>query len=278
MVEPKELLFGTGGIPWNCSGDTLDGIRMVRKLGLGCMELEFVRSINISKENAVHVKNVAKREDVLLTCHGQYYINLNAQDKAKLKASIIRILNAARRAYDCGAWSVCFHMAYFMSKDKIKVHEDVVKKVRDIRKKLDDEGVKIWLRPETTGKGTQWGSLLETLKMSEEISGVMPCVDFAHLHARSVGGYNSYAEMKEVLREVEKYLGKEGLRNMHIHISGIKYGDKGERNHLNLQESNYDYKALCRVLKEFKVRGVVVSESPNLEGDALLMQKTYKKV
>jgi deoxyribonuclease IV len=278
MIKPKELLFGTAGIPWRCKGTTLDGIKEVKKLGLGAMELEFVRNINISKENAIHVKNVGKREDVLLTCHGQYYVNLNAQENAKLKASVARILSASRRAYECGAWSVCFHMSYFMGNDKTNVHDLTVKRVKELRKKLDDEGVKIWLRPETTGKGTQWGDLNETLKMAEEIEGVLPCIDFSHLHSRSVGGFNSYAEFKTQLQEVERVLGKTGLQNMHIHLSGINYGPKGERNHLNLKESDMNYKDLLKVLKEFKVKGALICESPNIEEDALLLKKTYKKI
>jgi deoxyribonuclease IV len=274
----KELLFGTAGIPCSCDGNTLDGIRAVNKLGLGTMELEFVRNINISKENAVHVKNIAKHENILLSCHGQYYVNLNAQDKAKLKASTLRILSAARRADECGAWSICFHMAYFMKNDKEKVHEIVVKRVKEIRKKLDDEGVKIWLRPETTGKGTQWGDLNETLKMAKEIEGVLPCVDFSHLHARSVGKFNSYLKFKLQLQEIEKCLGRKGLDNMHIHLSGINYGLKGERNHLNLKESDLKFKELLKVLKEFKVKGSLICESPNLEEDAILLKKTYKKI
>ena len=138
--------------------------------------------------------------------------------------------------------------------------------------------MKIWLRPETTGKGTQWGDLNETLKMAEEIEGVLPCIDFSHLHSRSVGGFNSYAEFKTQLQEVERVLGKTGLQNMHIHLSGINYGPKGERNHLNLKESDMNYKDLLKVLKEFKVKGALICESPNIEEDALLLKKTYKKI
>ena len=80
------------------------------------------------------------------------------------------------------------------------------------------------------------------------------------------------------MEDIEIYLGKEGLENMHIHLSGINYGEKGERNHLILEESDMNYKDLIKVWKDFKIKGVVVSESPNIEGDALLMQKFYKKI
>ena len=65
---------------------------------------------------------------------------------------------------------------------------------------------------------------------------------------------------------------------MHIHITGIAYGPKGEKNHLNLKESDLQYEELLKSLKDFKVKGVVVCESPNIEGDALMMQKIYSRL
>ena len=77
---------------------------------------------------------------------------------------------------------------------------------------------------------------------------------------------------------MEKALGKEGLHNMHIHLSGIEYGEKGEKNHLILEESDMNYKELLKVWKEFDIRGCVISESPNIEEDALLMKKYYESL
>src|SRR3989338_7586162 len=106
----------------------------------------------------------------------------------------------------------------------------------------------------------------------------MPCVDFAHFHARTNGKYNSYGEFSSILEKIEKSLGKSGLQNMHIHITGIEYGEKGEKNHLTLEESDLKYEELLKALKDFKVKGVVISESPNIEWDAMLMQKTFAKL
>ena len=103
----------------------------------------------------------------------------------------------------------------------------------------------------------------------------MPCVDFAHLHARSNGKNNSYKEFCSILESIEKKLGKKGLENMHIHLTGIAYGEKGEKHHLNLKESDLKYRELIKALKDFKVKGVAISESPNIEEDALLVQKIY---
>ena len=80
-----KLLFGTAGIPTSTKkSGTLEGIARVKELGLGAMELEFVHSVNISKEKAPLVKEAAQKNNIALTCHGQYYINLNSEEKQKI--------------------------------------------------------------------------------------------------------------------------------------------------------------------------------------------------
>lgn len=145
-------------------------------------------------------------------------------------------------------------------------------------KVLQDKGIDVWIRPELTGKPTQFGNLKELIKLSQDVEQVLPAIDFAHCHARNKGKYNSAEEWREMLSLIEKELGREALDNMHIHISGINYSEKGEKNHLNLQESDMKWEDLLRVLKEFRVKGVVISESPNIEGDALLMKKKYEEI
>ena len=274
----KELLFGTAGIPLRAKGPTSNGIRHVKKLGLGAMELEFVRSVNITKDKAPDVKKAAEEGNIVLTCHAPYFINLNSLEKAKIKASIERILNSARIANLCGGWSVCFHAGFYMEQEPKKVYETIKHNLKEITLTLRKEGNNIWIRPETTGKETQFGNIDEILQLSQELDNVMPCVDFAHFHARTNGKYNTYKEFASILEAIEKKLGRKGLENMHIHITGIAYGPKGEKNHLNLKESDLKYQELLKVLKDFKVNGVAISESPNIEGDALLMKKTFESL
>lgn len=276
MVD--KLRFGTPGIPISTEDrNTVNGIAQVRKLGLDAMELEFVRQVHISKAKAPDVDKARKKHDILLTCHGQYYVNLSSLEKEKIEASIQRVLNAARIANACGAYSLTFHAGYYMKREPKLVYSEIQKALKVITKTLNDEGNTIWVRPETTGKATQWGDLKEITEMSKEFGQVLPCIDFAHLHARTQDN-NTYEEFKDMLTYVEKELGKEALDNMHIHLSGINYSEKGERNHLELDDSDMNYKDLIKVWKEFKIKGAVINESPNVEKDALKMQKYYDSI
>ncbi len=272
----NSLRFGTAGTPVQSKErSSLAGVGVVSQLGLECMELEFVRGVRMSMELAAKVGAAAKKNDVVLTAHAPYYINLNSLEEQKIKDSFTRILDTARVANAAGAYSITFHAAYFMKQDQSSVYDKVKDRMKKIVATLQDEGVGLWVRPETTGKATQFGSLVETIKLSQDVEQVLPCIDFAHLHARE-GKVNTYPEFSEVLVAVENGLGKEALQQMHIHMSGIHYGPKGERNHLVLKESDMNYNDLMKVFKEFGVCGVVICESPNIERDALLMKKTYE--
>lgn len=273
-----ELLFGSAGIPRSVKNRSTDrGIRRIAELGLDCMELEFVRGVKMGESAARNIGQLAKEKGIALSSHGPYFINLNAREAEKRTASQERLLDTVRIASLCGARTVVFHAAYYMGDSPDKAYSVVKKSLQDIMHKLKFEQNQIWVRPEVTGKISQFGTLEEVLSLSNEIEGVAPCIDFAHWHART-GKFNSYAEFASILEQIERQLGRAALDNMHIHVSGIAYGAKGEIKHLNLKESDFDYVGLAKALKDFNVNGLVISESPNLEEDALLLQRTYNSL
>jgi deoxyribonuclease-4 len=279
VIRLDRLFFGTAGIPLSTPRKTsLDGVRRVKELGLDAMELEFVRGVRMSVSSALEIRSVASELGVVLTVHAPYYINLNSQDQAKVRASIERILESARVGSKAGAFSVVFHPAYYGNDTPQETYRRVRNALKHVVKTLANEGIEIWIRPETMGGLAEFGDLIEVISLSEEIEMVLPAIDFAHLYARSLGGYNNYEEIRGVLEKLETRLGRRALDSMHIHISGIEYGRKGEVRHLNLSESGLNYREILRALKEFRVKGVVISESPNIEEDAILMKNTYESL
>ncbi len=275
----KSLLFGTAGTPISTKQrSSSEGIKRIRELGLGCMELEFVRGVRMGEGTAQVVCDTARAEDVALSVHAPYYINLNSKEPEKIDASVERIYQSARIGALCGAVSIVFHPAFYLKNSSEVVSARVAGLLGNLAARLDDEGINAVLRPETTGKPSQFGDLDELLRLSSELEGVMLCIDFSHLHARSVGAENSHEEFAATLGKVEDALGREGLDDMHIHVSGIEYGRKGEKNHLNLSESDFKYIELMEAFSDFSIKGLVICESPNLEGDAVLMRDVFLDV
>ena len=271
----EKLLFGPAGIPLSAKApSTTAGIERIAELGLGCMELEFVQGVKMSEATALIVGKLAKEKGIALSAHAPYFINLNAKEPEKIAASQQRILQTARIAHLCLAKSIVFHAAFYLGDSPDIVYSQVKKCLKEVVSELRAENNRVWVRPEITGKGSQFGTLEEVIKLSAEIDGVAPCLDFAHWHART-GKFNSYDEFIGILRQVEEALGRQALDDAHIHVSGIAYGKQGESKHLNLKESDFNYVDLIRALTDYQARGQVIAESPNLEEDALLLQETY---
>lgn len=269
------LLFGTAGIPHSTKiRSTQSGIERIAELGLGCLEIEFVRGVRMSEVSARLVAETAIRTGVKLSAHAPYFLNFNAHEAEKIRASQERLLRTARIAWLCGAGSIVFHAAFYLGDPPEKVYDTVKTHLRETLTQLKEENNRVDIRPETMGKASQFGTVTEILNLCTELEGLGICIDFAHGHARS-GGFNSYREFAAILQQIEEKLGRAALDNMHIHVSGVAYGEKGERKHLNLKESDFQYAELLKALKNYNAKGIVICESPNLEEDALLLQATY---
>ncbi len=270
-----QLLFGTAGIPHSAKPrTTIYGIERIAKLGLDCMEIEFVRGVKTGEKGAMLVAEAADKLRVKLTAHAPYFINFNAHEVEKIRASQNRLLQTARIASLCHAESVVFHTAFYLGDPPDKAYTTVKKYLRETMSQLKQEDKRVWLRPEVMGKSSQFGTIEEVLNLSAELEGIAPCIDFTHWHART-GAFNSYPEFASILEQVKQRLGRAALDNMHIHVAGIAYGKKGEIKHLNLEESDFKYAELLKALKDYEAKGFVICESPNLEEDALLLQTTY---
>jgi len=274
----NKLRFGTAGIPTCSKGKgpgVLDGLRTVRELGLEAMELEFVRGVWMSEALADLTRQAAETYDVQLTVHAPFYINLNGETAVK-KASQGRILDSARLGARAGAWSVTFHSAYYMKAPSDQVYAVVKPQLHEMAQSLKKIKAEIRISPELTGKETQFGNLDELTRLASEVEGVGYCVDFAHLYARTVGRENSYKEFCATFDTIKKAGGARALKAMHIHVTGIVSGPKGEKHHVNLKDCEFRYRDLLKAFKDYAVAGTVICESPDIEGDALLLQKTYK--
>jgi deoxyribonuclease-4 len=272
------ILFGPAGIPTSKKGKGLEeGIREVARLGLDCMEVEFVRGVRLKHGAAVGAGAAAREEGIVLTAHAPYYINLCSLDPEKADASEERILQTARMCHLLGGTSVTFHAAYYQGRDPGGIFQMVEKRLRAVGGKLLKEGIGVSIAPELTGKPAQFGSLEELIRLSRGVKGVQPCIDFSHYVARSGGGNNNYDGFLRALKSVKRGLGVKALRRLHMHVSGIEWGAKGEKRHLMLEDSEFDWKALLRVLVDLDISGIIICESPMMEEDATIMKMEYMK-
>lgn len=273
------LYIATPGAPMKTpgSGGTLAGLKYAHSLGIRAMEMEWVQSVPKNPEHVAIVGETAKSLSMALTVHAPYFVNLNSPEKEKLAASKKRVIDALTMAQIAGAQSVCVHAAFNLGQPPEKVMTNVMRAVDDIMKKKQTLFPDVNLALETMGKQTQFGTLEEVLTVSKEFD-IYPCIDPAHMHARTNGKINSTKEWNEMLDTYEEYLGRKSLARMHLHFSGIAYGEKGEKHHLALEDSDAKWEDFLRVLKKRRVGGVLTCESPTMEEDTRLMIRRYAEL
>ncbi len=270
------LLFGTAGVPLSTPIlTTLAAIEHAKKIGLDCLEVEFVRGVKMGSETAGEIRKKAEALGIRLSAHAPYFINLNSPEEGKRLASQERLAATCRAAALCGAQDVVFHGGYYGESSPEKTFKTVKNGIKEVLSLLRSEKNAVNLRIETMGRRAQFGSLDEVLFICREVDGLLPCLDFSHIHARE-GGANAYEDFLRILKKVAKKLGEEALRNLHIHISGVLYGGKGEIKHLDLRESDFHYYSWIRALRDCEAAGMVICESPNLESDALMLKNLYE--
>jgi len=276
------LHFGTAGLPREEDGgiDYAKGLAQLKSAGLSTLELEFVQQVHLDLASATEVGRLAVENSVHLSAHAPYYVNLASLERPKVHASISRIVKAAKSLQAARGHSVVFHAAFYQGRPADDVYALVAKAFEELEAALAKADVSVWVRPELTGKPTQFGNPDELIRLSREFETVLPCIDFSHLHARTDGAYNTVAEWDRLLDTLESGIPKEKqvMRRMHMHLSGIDYGAKGERKHLPLKESDIEYLELMRLLKKRGICGTLICEAPRetLISDALLMCEAYR--
>ncbi|MBI3619026.1 TIM barrel protein [Candidatus Peregrinibacteria bacterium] len=270
------LHFAIAGCPLSTPkpGGTVEGLKRAHELGIEAMEIEWVQNVPSDPKRMEEIRRTAEGLKISLTVHAPYYVNLNTPDPSKLAASKGRVLKALAMSEIAGVRSVCVHAAFYLGLPPEQAYDNIRRAVADILKQKSKLFPSVNLALETMGKPSQFGTLEEVLRISKEFD-LYPCIDPAHLHARTNGAVNSAAEWNAMFDQYAEFLGKDSLKHMHMHFSGIAYGPKGEKHHLPLRESDAKWEDFLRVLKKRKIEGVVVCESPLLEEDTMLMRDTY---
>ena len=270
--------FGTVGAPISTPkkpGGSVGAILRLKEMGLDALELGWVRAVRVTEQTCAAIRATAGEQDVLISVHAPYFINLNASDEEWIN-SRKRLMDAAIYGNLAGATDIIFHPGSYFGKSPAEVLPIAIQRLQGCLEELRSAGNQVTLRPETMGKSAMLGSLEDTLTMAKALPGVEPCIDFAHLHARpGDGSINTYAEFSHILEQYGKALGDDSLTHLHIHLSGIQYGDKGEKEHLKLKDSDLNLDGLFESLRAFHCHGRILCESPILEDDALYMKNLW---
>jgi deoxyribonuclease-4 len=272
--------FGPAGVPpaFRAMKATLADVpKLLRVEGLDALEYEAIYwggKPQIKKEDAERFGLEARRNDVWLSLHGSYFVNLCGK-KNVVEASKKRLIACATAAQWMRAYVVVFHPGFYGKRPREEVLKSCVTALKDVVETIGSLGISnVKIGAETMGKPSQLGSLEEVLTICEEVDQTQLVVDWSHLHARGMGRFRTVEDFRKAVVEIENRLGVEAVKNMHCHFTKIEFTDKGERRHHTLDEARYgpDFGLLAKIIAEFKLRPVMICESPLLDIDAMKMR------
>jgi len=277
--------FGPAGVPLSLramKATLADVPRLLKEEGLEAFEYQAVRwgaKPQIRREKAQQLSLKAEEHDVWLSLHGSYFINFCGK-RETIEASKNRLIACATAAEWMKAHVVVFHPGFYGKRQPKEAFKDCLEAIKEVVENMKTLGIRnVRLGPETMGKISQFGSLDEILGLCEQIGQTQPVIDWAHLHARCRGCFKKVEDFRKVVEEIERRLGTDAVKNMHCHFTKVEFTDKGERRHHTMDKSGYgpDFTMLAKVIAEFRLRPVIISESPVPDVDAIKMQEILKK-
>lgn len=247
--------------------------------GLSAYEYQCGHGVRISEKAARDLGEKGREHGVILSLHAPYYISLGSQEEEKRDNSLNYILQSARAVNWMGGSRIVVHPGSPGKQDRRTSMEHAKVTMTRALKLLEEEHLShIAICPETMGKAGQLGSLEEIMEFCALDERLIPCLDFGHLNARSVGQCHTYEELAAVLDMIENALGKERAGMLHSHFSKIEYTGKGEKKHLTFADDQYgpDFAPLARLVRERGMTPTFICESAGTQiEDAARMKAIY---
>ena len=193
------------------------------KMGLDAFEYQCGRGVNIGSEKASQLGKLADEKGIKLSLHAPYYISMSSVEEEKRIKSVDYILQSARAVNAMGGSRIVVHTG---SCSKIS-REQALDLAKDTMKlaiaALDAEGLSnVRICPETMGKINQLGTLEEVIELCKLDERLLPCIDFGHLNARTMGLVNSGEAFLDILNKIGNELGEDRLKQFHSHFSKIE--------------------------------------------------------
>ena len=274
----QDIRFGPAGRPTGYKGKTTQVCDYIKKIGLDAFEYQATYGVRISKQSALELGENAAKNDILVSMHGPYYINLCSQKEDTIKKSVERLVQSAKAGEWMNSYRTVFHMGFYTKYSP----EEAMKKCKDaiseLLENIETLGIKNYtFAPETTGKKSQFGSLDELIEICRSFDNFAPTVDFAHMHARSGGIIKTKDDYAKIFDKIENEL---DLKSLHCHFTKIEYTDAGEKKHHILSDSNFGppLTPLLELISENGFKVTLICETPYLDIDALEMKKEYASI
>lgn len=250
--------------------------------GLDAYEYQCGNGVRCGEATAKKIAAEAEKNGIIMSVHSPYYINLATPEEEKRAGSINYIMQSAQLAKYLGGERVVVHSGALGKLTREEAVEFAKKTLTLAREEMINGGFEnIRLCIETMGKINQLGNLDEVMELCRLDESFLPCIDFGHLNARTLGGLKEKSDFEEIFNTIENKLGKERLMVFHSHFSKIEYTKGGEKKHLTFEDNVFgpDFDFVAEILVEKNLTPTIICESCGTQAeDALAMKKMYEAV
>lgn len=283
ITQPK---FGVAGFPVNFAVSEFRKQRIaifdwLTALDLDWLELQCTYGVKMPEHQAIQYRDTAQAHGIGLSIHAPYYISLASQCAEIRQRSAERVLQAFQLATWLNSERIIFHPGGgHPADDRPMGIKCIVDGLNAIKSRIP---ANVYIYPEIGGRINQLGSLEEIIQICEQVDYARPCLDLAHLNARTLGTLTSTEAIVKVFDTVESRLGRVGLEQCHFHMYPIEFNANGEKHHkafFNEELGKPFYpraEHFIEAIKYKNINPVVICEAKNTQDEgAQLMKRLWK--
>ncbi len=264
VIELSQVHFGPAGYPADARGKIERVFQILVDAGMNALEYAAVYGLRTSEERAKQIGDLARSNNITMSMHAAYYINIASKDPQIRERSRQRLIKALKFAPLMAVKRIVFHPGTFGGLSPEKAHIVMRDSLQSVWEEAGHLGEGAFLAPEIAGKLSMFGSIEQIIRLCQEVDGCIPTIDWAHLYARRQGKMTDKESYLKVFNQFENELGKLFLDNMHFHISAIAFTEKGEASHKPFGgEWGPDLYPLMEVVHEGGYKPTFICESPD---------------
>ncbi len=261
---------------------TLDAPMWLKGKGATAFEYSFSRGVHVNDETLVQLGKLFKENDIVVSVHAPYFINLANPDDLMVEKSYGYVIDCLRALRLLGGNRCVFHAGSCGKQPRQEAYALLKERMQELVKRVKDLGYSdMYLCPETMGKSQQIGTYQEIADLCTIDDIVIPTVDFGHINALTQGSLVTEQDYAQVIDYFVQHIGSQKTNMMQVHFSKIEYGPKGELKHLTFEDEKYgpEYTNLAKVFHKYKMNPIVICESKGTQlEDSLIMKNIQEKM
>lgn len=233
------IKFGVAGFPpafekTPSRRDRITVLRWLSELGLDAFELQMTYGPRTSVEVCRQYRAAASEFGISLSVHASYFIVFTSTEKIKIEQSIDTLKRTYELCSELGSSIIVLHPGPLYGESEEAARGRFLDNIGRFMASHGPSEVGLFI--ETAGKVGQLGSVDDILEMSALVPGVFPCIDFGHVHARTLGTLDNPIAVDCLTAKLHAFGRIRPDSRIHFHYTPIHYGPRGEISHRALTD------------------------------------------